>query len=842
MLRLALRTLRFRLSGFIASFVALFLGATIVMVCGGLLETGIRADVPPHRLTAAGIVVTANQVYQENVLAEWVRLDGGLVPAVLHVPGVAGAVGERSVPVGVLRGSRPVAGVTTGYGWSSSRLGTDRLGAGAAPAAADQVVLDAGLAQQTGARVGDEIQLVAGGVSRTFRLTGISAGVSGTPPAVFFTDDEAAALSPQPHMVNDIGVLAAPGVDIADLARRVQAALPAGARVLTGDDRGLAEFPAASGQSGNLIPLSGVFGGLSIMVTMFIVASTLGLSVQLRQREMALLRAIGSTPRQLRRMIVGETLIIAVPAALLGYLPSSGLGRWLLGQVAANGVAPVGIVYHQSWIPTVSAVGIGLVTALAAALIAARSATRVRPVEALTDASLQTRWLSWPRVLFAVLCLGGALALALVTGLVMSGPVASSTATPSAMLWAAGLALLGPGLTGMLAMVVRWPLRALGGNAAYLATLNAPARRVRLAGAVVPVMLATGLATALIYLQTIQATAADHAVQQTVRADAVVTSMTGGMPIGLVDTVATLPGVAGASAVVSSTGFFDQPVSPSGDSGSQYVDSVPLQGISAAGAAQTMAFPVTAGSLADLTGDTVALATAYARPGRNLGDTVAMRLGDNSVVRPRIVALFNATRGYQSVLLPAPLLVAHTATDLVPRILVTAAPGTDPATLAHTIETLAGAQPGLAVATSSSISAAGQEPTGVWVNYLLVAAIVAYTVISLVNSIIVSTVVRRREFALQRLIGSTRGQVLRMMGVEAIVVAVVGVVLGTAIALATLVPFSIAAMNRVVPAGQSAGTYLLIVLAAVGLTLLTTVIPTAVALRSPAADAATSGS
>ena len=52
MLGLALRTLRFRKGGFVASFVALFFGATIVMICGGLMETGIRTDVPPQRMAA----------------------------------------------------------------------------------------------------------------------------------------------------------------------------------------------------------------------------------------------------------------------------------------------------------------------------------------------------------------------------------------------------------------------------------------------------------------------------------------------------------------------------------------------------------------------------------------------------------------------------------------------------------------------------------------------------------------------------------------------------------------------------------------------------------------------
>ena len=57
MFRLALRTLRLRKGGFLATFVAAFLGAVIVSACGGLMETGIRADAPPQRLAAVPIVV-----------------------------------------------------------------------------------------------------------------------------------------------------------------------------------------------------------------------------------------------------------------------------------------------------------------------------------------------------------------------------------------------------------------------------------------------------------------------------------------------------------------------------------------------------------------------------------------------------------------------------------------------------------------------------------------------------------------------------------------------------------------------------------------------------------------
>ena len=86
-------------------------------------------------------------------------------------------------------------------------------------------------------------------------------------------------------------------------------------------------------------------------------------------------------------------------------------------------------------------------------------------------------------------------------------------------------------------------------------------------------------------------------------------------------------------------------------------------------------------------------------------------------------------------------------------------------------------------------------------NYLLVGMLIAYTAVSIVNTLASATVRRRREFGLQRLTGSTRGQVLRMLTTEGILVALAGIILGTLVALATLIPFSAAVSTSALPCG-----------------------------------------
>jgi len=856
MWRLAVATLRFRRTGEVAAFVAMALGTAIVLACGGLMETGIRTAVPPQRLAAAAVVVTGNQAYQlpraspaseedgpgSATLAERVRVDAGLVGTVQAVPGVVKAVGEVSFPAAVLTDGQPVAGATQpqGHNWASAVLTPYSLRAGVAPARPGQVVLDAALAQRSAVAVGDRVQVAAGGTTGTYQVTGVAASAGGravTRAAVFFSASDARRLSGHPGTVDAIGVLAAPGTDVARLRRRVEAAVAGQAAVtLAGDDRGLAEFPEAKASSETLIAIAAVFGGIAVMVAVLVVAGTLALSVQQRQREMALLRAIGATPRQVRRMILAETLAVAVLATAAGCLPGAYLGRWLLGRLAAAGLVPPAVAFRQGWVPVVTAAGVALVTALAAALVAGRRAAVTPPSEMLAEADVQRRWLSWGRLLAALVFLAGGAALAIVTMTVMSGPVAASTAGPTVMVFAFGLALLGPGVTRAMTAVLHRPLRALPGLAGELAVLNARAQTVRTAAVAMPIMLAVGIATALLYVQTTQVAAAERAYAETLRADVVLTSTIGGLAPGLLGSVQRLPGVAGASEYVTSTGFIESP-----HDRAQGEDGWPLRGVTADGAAQTTAVSVTAGTLAGLRGNTVALPAQHARElGRGEGDTIRMRLGDRAQVELRVVALYAASSGDQAIMLPAKLLAAHTTAGLPTQILVRAAPGAGTRRLTTALTQLAGRWPGVTVADRGALAAAyaAQQQTQAWVNYLLVGMIVAYTAISVVNTLVLATARRRREFALLRLTGSTRGQVLRMMSMEGVLIAVIGIMLGTAVSATTLVPFSIAASDSLMPSGPQ-WIYPAVIGTAAVLALTATLLLTWQALRSPPADAAT---
>lgn len=845
MIRLALQSLRFRLTSAIGTFLAVFLGATAVFAFGALMETGIRGEVAPQRLAAAPVVITGQQTFdiakhpgaddddtETAVLAERVRIPAATLSAVAAVPGVQQAIGDVSFPLAVDGHDAP--GRMLGHTYGSTALAPYRLAAGTAPHGADQVALDPSI---PGIEVGERMAITVAGVPHTYRVSGLVVPPAPTRDgAVFFDDQVALALSGHQQSWDAIGVLTDPGATatLPGLTAAISDAAGQGTTVLTGAKRGLAEFGESLGASNNLVLVAAVAGGNSIAVAAFVIFATLGLAIQQRQRELALLRAVGTTPRQLRRMVIGEAAAIAVVAAAVGWLPGRWLARWLFDQLAGHGVVPQVLTFTAGWIPIVVAAGAAVFAAVLAATFVARRAAVVRPTEALAVPGESRRWLTTTRAVIGGLAIAGGVALIIVTLTVFDGPIAASTAGPSVFLWALAMAMMSPGLTKLLAKVIGAPLRLFGG-AGYLATVNAAARPVRTAAAVTPIMLAVGLATGMIYLQTTSADVEQRAYADSLRADAVVTAGPGGLPPALRTQIDALPQVAQASNLVASTVYIETPVY-----GGQDEDGLAAQGLDSSAAGRVTSAEATAGSLDRLSGNTIALpAEVAAGTGVGVGGSVTIRFGDGAIQQLTVVAITADQPIFTGLLFPADLLAAHTATGRADTILLTGAPGVDRVALRSAVDSAIDGAPGIVVGNRDSLTAQhhDQQQVGAWVQYLILGVLTLYTVLSIVNSVIIGTVRRRREFGLQRLTGSTRGQVLRMTAIEATLAAVIGIVLGTLVSGTTLVPFSLLVKGSMMPSGPI-GVYLAIVASGFLLAWAATLIPTWRVTRGRPAEAA----
>ncbi|ONI84301.1 hypothetical protein ALI144C_16285 [Actinosynnema sp. ALI-1.44] len=816
MLRLTLRTLRYRKGGFVATFIALFFGASIVMACGGLMETGIRTAIPPQRLAGADAVVVADRSFplptdkqpdedgdvdlKYGKLSEDVPLQADLAAKVSAVAGVARVVPDVAFPATLVG-----AGPTTGHNWTSAALAGI---SGGAPQPG-QVVVPAAAGKQVGSRVDISVR------GRVSQYT-----VSGTSPqsVVYFADSDAERFG----RLLALGVVVSPGTDTAAFGDSLEDALGSSVKVLTGEERGAPEHPAAAKQSDMLITLAGVFGGFAVMVSMMVVSSTFNVSVQQRKREMALLRAIGTTPGQIRRMVFGESLIVSALATLAAWIPASWVGKFLFDRLCDYGAVSPVFEFHQGWIPSVVGVGTAVLAGVVAALAAARRAARTRPTEALAEAAVQRKWLTPTRLVFAILSFGGGIALGILTVTVLSGPLAAATAGPAVICWATGFTLLAPGLTKTVMAVLRVPIRVLTRVPGSLAASNTRVRAVRLASAVAPVMLATGFAFAQIYLQTTTAESSRRAYTEDLRADAVLVSTTGGFSPDVVDAVRSTPGVTAASEWVTGRGHVISPY----DSELEEDDGLELQGISAAGSALT-AIPVVSGSLSDLSGSSIALPVDHAKAMNvKVGDRITMRFGDGGTERVSVAAVIKPRQGYEVGLAPAQLLAGHTSEGAPGQIMV-----------AGDISGLAARFPEARVADRSTLTESYDKEleTGAMINYLLAGMIVLYTAISVINTLVVETADRRREFGLLRLSGARRGQVLRMVGVEGTAITLSGIILGTVVSAGTLIPFSISALGSVVPYGPF-WIFLVVSGAAALLTMAAVMLPAWVALRTRPVD------
>ncbi|MDX3003005.1 FtsX-like permease family protein [Kribbella solani] len=815
MMRLAVRTLRFRKSGFIATFVAVIFGTAIVMACGGLMETGIRSNVQPERLAATSLVVTGKQSHlrpgseDATPLPERVGVPVELLAKIRSAEGVSSATGDYTFPA---ISTSVASSVAEGHNWSSASLAPYTLTAGRAPRSGEVVV--------PSGTVGGRAVFMIDGTPKTFTISGVASGPSGH---AFFSDQDAAQLVRNPDRFADVGVQVAPGTDLDAVQKRLET-IDGNLTVRSGVDRGLAEHPDAESHRTALISIAGSFGGIAVMTMMFVVASTLALSAQHREREFALLRGIGTTPGQVRKMILGEALMVALPAVALGCVPGIFLGRFLFEQLGSHGVASPVVEFSQGWIPFAAGAGAAVLAAIGAALIAARKSAKIRPVEALVEASLQRKWFGWVRLFFGLAFLGGGLALLIVTAAVMTGPLAGATAGPSVLCWAIGVALLGPFWTKLVLAFWRWPVQALTRVNGRLAIRNLSARSVAMSAAVMPVMLAVGISTANLYMQTTQVHAASEAFTRDLRADAVLAS-DAGMSSTVLKQVRAVPGVTSAAAFVRSTAAIDEPRNAPFDE-----DGAPVIGVDAQGKDGTAPVRLTAGSLTGLTGSTAAIPEYMAtKTGRGVGSEIELTLGDGTPVKLRVVATFAAERGYETLILPASLVAAHTTDGLTKQVLVRTAPGTD---VGPALAKVAAAHPGVHVADRSTLVTenAADLQTQAWVNYMLVGMLIAYTAVSVVNTLVSTTLRRRREFALQRLTGSTRFQVLRMLTTESTLITLAGITLGTAVALACLIPFSATISTSALPTGPIS-IYLTIAATAAVLTFTSTLLPALTTLR-----------
>jgi putative ABC transport system permease protein len=316
MLRLALSTLAARKSGTFGALAAVGLAVILIVSCGILLQSSLQAPIAVERLHGTSVVVegpttvTGSQG-QGNInevsLTERDRLPSSAAGRIRRIPGVETVIADRSVYAAAIDGhGRLVKSrngpLPAGHGWESAPLTPYVLTGGHPPTRQFDVVIDRRLASRADVRVGERLRILTTAGTATFTV----AGIAGTPrrqllpeqAAIFFRSDVAAHLAGSGSRVDLLGIITRRGADPDRVAKAVREQLHgSGLRVLTGSKRGEAESPDEALSNADIVAGLTVFALLATFVAIFVAASTFSLSVQQRHRELALLRAIGSTRR-----------------------------------------------------------------------------------------------------------------------------------------------------------------------------------------------------------------------------------------------------------------------------------------------------------------------------------------------------------------------------------------------------------------------------------------------------------------------------------------------------------------------------------------------------------------
>src|SRR3954468_7681666 len=428
MLRISLQTLRARRGSLAGAFVAIWLAVTLACATG-LLMAGALGEPAAGRLGAADAVVRADPTMTIGRGEDAEDLDA--VPA----PRLPAATVERAASVpGVARA-----------------IGDIAFAAGAWDAGGRH--LDAAHAERLVGHGWDSAALTP------FRL----------------------AAGRAPGGPRDV---------VADARQRLRERL--GSRVDVLDRAHAADAdagdPTAADRAG-LIAIFGAPGGIAGAVALFVVAGTFGLAIAQRRRETAVLRALGASPRQIRRLIAGEALLVSLVAGALGVVAGRPFANLIVHVLAGRGEIGPAFAPADSIIPLVAALGMGVLIAQLAVFAAARRAGRIPPADALREVAIEHPRPGFVRVGAGVACLSGGVAMSIL----FSGYWAMVFAVLGGILLALGTGLLGRWLLGLPAAVLAAPLRRLGA-AGLLAGTGLAATRWRTAALATPIVLVAMLA------------------------------------------------------------------------------------------------------------------------------------------------------------------------------------------------------------------------------------------------------------------------------------------------------------------------------------------------------------
>lgn len=787
MLRAAWKSLLGRKVRLVLSTFAIVLG--VAFVAGTLVFTDTlgRSFTAIFASSVGDVVVSPKGANTTDSAPTDRALPASVVRKLATAPGAARADGRvSSSGVFVVDGNNKLVGgngppgIALNYTTAPAGHGLRGLTivAGEPPRGPGEVAIDRRTAKTAGYQVGDTVKLVASGKHALLqpKLVGLAdfadgGSTNGATITMFDTATAQRLFLAHHDRFTDAWVTAKPGVSQAALRDQVRSLLPAGYTVVTGDraakDAASDVLQAISFISRFLL----IFAGISLVVGSFLIVNTFSILVAQRSRELALLRALGASRRQVTRSVMFE-------AGVLGFLGASlGLG---LGVLLAIGIralfATFGLdlsgqplVFRPSTVVISYVVGVA-VTAVAAYL-PARRAARIAPVTAMRDEIAMSESSLRRRFATGLVMLAGGVAL-MVTGLFADVPQPGYWVGGGILAALLGAATASPVISGPFLSVASVAYRRMFGAIGRLAGQNSVRNPRRTAATASALMIGLALVSTMAIVGASSKASIDKTVADNFQGDLVVSNAVGerfspavGDRISRVDGVASVTRIRSVRATVNGD-----------DTGLMAVDPAHLT--------TSVRVSMVDGSARDLRRGAVLVSDKRAtRDHLEVGDRVRMKMpvGARTYQVAGIIADNNPVLYYPF----TTTLDTLTAAGFQPAdslLLVNDKAGADSAAVKNAVEKATSDLPTVTVKDQEGFAAEqrGQFNQLLFLIYALLGLALLIAVLGIVNTLALSVIERTREVGLLRAIGLSRSQLRRMVRLEAVVIAVLGALLGVA--------------------------------------------------------------
>jgi len=702
------------------------------------------------------------------------------------------------------------------------------------PSGPGEIAIDKATATNKHFRVGDTIGVEARAPVRRFRITAIVtladvSSIGGATIAVFDIPT-AQQLLHKEGKLDVIRVQSKAGVPTPTLLAEVKALLPPTAQARDVASQVKEDKKDVTGFLTVIKYALLAFGGIALFVGSFVIANTLSITIAQRVRELATLRTIGASRRQVLWSVILEALVIGVLASVAGLFLGLGLGKGLNALFVSLGIdLPRSSTVFATRTVVVS-LAVGIVITLLASIRTALRATRVPPVAAVREGSVlpPSRLARFgPAVGLAVIAVGVAL---IAVGIFVHGPsVAEHLILLAAgmLLLFLGVAIFAPKIVPPLASALGWPGSRIGGAAGSLARDNAMRNPNRTASTAAALMIGLALVTFVSILGQGLRSSFTDAVDKIFVGDYALTSSNTFNPL-TVDAANALRKVRGVEVVsgirAGSARFLGHVHNLTAvDPNAAKVLHVDWKEGSDAVFGQL-------GRHGMFTDDDFAK-----KHHLHIGSPVKLQLPSGKYLNVRVAGVFKKPKGgspFGEATISTALFDANFPRPQNEMALVNIVGGVDPANTRALTQPLR-SFPDAKIQTRSQFKKNFLKPLTNLLNllYVLLGLSVIISVFGIVNTLVLTVFERTRELGMLRAVGMTRRQVRRMIRYESIVTALIGAALGIAVGifLALLVTQELSSQGFVF--AVPFGSLVIFVVAAIVVGMLAAILPARRAAR-----------